>query len=180
METIVSSLTTFSQGYCSWLIIITTLLLMNLVNGDSIAYAIFLAMKYTFSVNILVNSEGNNHDLSYPFGFGRCAECHFFGFRCKNIFPPLFERPQPPPPSWMEIAFNTLHPSFLQASSDRIIEKDNDKHPSRSPDWQCLLGTFLFGARYPAWWSDAERQDDWRPRIGVKTRFRRMKSKIWS
>ena len=50
---------------------------------------------------------------------------------------------------------------------------------ARSPDWQCLLGTFLFGAWYPAWWSDAERQDDWRPRIGSKTRFRRMKSKIW-
>ena len=49
---------------------------------------------------------------------------------------------------------------------------------ARSPDWQCLLGTFLFGAWYPAWWSDAERQDDWRPRIGSKTRFRRM-SKIW-
>ena len=47
---------------------------------------------------------------------------------------------------------------------------------ARSPDWQCLLGTFLFGARYPAWWPDAERQDDWRPRIGIKTRFRRMKS----
>ena len=51
---------------------------------------------------------------------------------------------------------------------------------ARSPDWQCLLGTFLFGARYPAWWSDAERQDDWRPRIGIKKRFRRMKSKIRS
>ena len=80
----------------------------------------------------------------------------------------------------MEIAFNTPHPSLLQANSDRIIENDNDKHPSRSPDWQCLLGTFLFGARYPAWWSDAERQDDWRPRIGIKRRFLRMKSKISS
>ena len=37
---------------------------------------------------------------------------------------------------------------------------------------------FCLGARYPAWWTDAKRQDDWRPRIGIQKRFPRIKSKI--
>ena len=30
---------------------------------------------------------------------------------------------------------------------------------ARCADWKCLLGAFLFGTWYSAWWTDAQRQD---------------------
>ena len=126
---------------------------------------------YTLSMCTLrtkncVSNEATIYQIHQP----KCSS-HFFGIK----FLPLFFKsvPHPPPQLHGESSFQYTGNPFspLGWKGDRNkLRKAMFKHPSRSPDWQRLLGAFLFGARYPAWWSDAERQDDWRPRIDTVSR----------